>query len=128
MSEASYTHSVSATTLNGGEVQSRLNDAYDGYETLCISTDNTTGFCQTGTSNWTIYNRNGPASVEGNGRQIDFPIKAIGSLSVSRKVFVPSNDSFARWLNVITNNGASAATRKSRITMPSPARAKALKR
>lgn len=110
MSEASYTHSVSATTLNGGEVQSRLNDAYDGYETLCISTDNTTGFCQTGTSNWTIYNRNGPASVEGNGRQIDFPIKAIGSLSVSRKVFVPSNDSFARWLNVITNNGASAAT------------------
>ena len=95
MSEASFTHSVSATTANGGETQSRLNDAYDGYETLCISTDNTTGFCQTDNANWTIYNKNGPASLEPNGEQVDFPVQAIGSLSVSRKVFVPNDDSFA---------------------------------
>ncbi|MGB8644463.1 MAG: DUF11 domain-containing protein, partial [Anaerolineae bacterium] len=105
MSEASFTHSVSATTLNGGTVQSRLNDAYDGYNSLCISLNGTTGTCQTGNANWTIYNKNGPATVEGNGRQIDFPVKTIGNLSVSRKVFVPSNDQFARWLNIITNNG-----------------------
>ena len=109
MSEASYTHSVSATTANGGETQSRLNDAYDGYETLCISTDNTTGFCQTQNSNWTIYNNNGPASLESNGEQVDFPVQAIGSLSVSRKVFVPNDDSFARWLDTITNTGSSDA-------------------
>jgi hypothetical protein len=110
MSEASYTHSVSATTANGGETQSRLNDAYDGYETLCISTDNTTGFCHTGSADWNIYNDNGPASVESNGQQVDFPVQAIGSLNVSRKVFVPNDDGFARWLDIITNTGSSDAT------------------
>ncbi len=69
MSEARYTHPVSATTVNGGETQSTLNDAYDGYETLCISTDNSTGICQTQNPNWTIYNNNGPASLEPNGEQ-----------------------------------------------------------
>jgi FG-GAP-like repeat/FG-GAP repeat len=107
MSEASYTGPVAATTSAGGTTSSTLNDAYDGYQTLCVSLSGATGPCATGDANYTIYNQNGPASLEGNGRQVDFPVQTIGTLDVSRKVFVPSGDSFARWLNIVTNNDAS---------------------
>ena len=108
MSEASFTHTVTATTSGGGTVQSKLEDAYDGYNGLCISLNGTTDACETGDPNFDIYYKNGPATVEGNGRQIDFPSQVIGDLTVSRKVFVPSNDEFARWLNIVTNNGTTA--------------------
>ena len=43
---------------------------------------------------------------------VELTQKTLGSttLQVSRKVFVPTNDSFARWLNVVTNTGTTAAT------------------
>ncbi len=114
MSEASYTHAVAATTLNGGTVQSTLNDAYDGYNTACISVNNTVATCETGNANFEIYNKNGPATTDpacgSPSRQIDFPTKTIGNLQMSRKVYVPSNDSFARWQNIVKNNGASPQT------------------
>jgi amidase len=36
-------------------------------------------------------------------RQVVFPVQTIGGLQVSRKVYVPATDSFARWLNIFTN-------------------------
>src|SRR5262249_30400510 len=48
MSEASYTHAVAATTANGGVVMSSLNDAYDGYNTVCINNNNVVATCETG--------------------------------------------------------------------------------
>ena len=45
MSEASYTHAVSATTALGGTTSTTLNDAFDGYNTLCIGVDGATGTC-----------------------------------------------------------------------------------
>jgi Bacterial Ig domain len=111
MSEASYTHSVSATTLNGGEVQSRLNDAYDGYETICVANDNTVNApCETGNANYEIYNKNGSSALESNGRQADFNAQTIEGVTVTRKVFVPSDDSFARWLDIVHNPGTTAKT------------------
>jgi hypothetical protein len=113
MSEASYTHAVSASTLNGGTIQSTLNDAYDGYQAMCISTTGASGTCETGNANWNIYNKNGPATTEcpnGVDRQVDFAPQTVGSLTLSRKVFVPANDSFARWLDIVKNNGATAKT------------------
>jgi hypothetical protein len=116
MSEASYTHAVAATTLNGGTVASTLNDAFDGYNTLCLSLDNSVATCETGNSNFAIYNKNGPATTECTGtasgvnRQVVFPTQTSGSIAMSRKVFVPDNDSFARWLNYFTNTGATAQT------------------
>lgn len=111
MSEASYTHNVSATTLNGGEVQSRLNDAYDGYETLCVANDNSVNApCATGNANYEIYNKNGSAALESNGRQADFNAQTIEGVTVTRKVFVPSDDSFARWLDIVHNPGTTAKT------------------
>src|SRR5205823_21224 len=45
-----------------------------------------------------------------NGRQADWNGQTINGLTVSRKVFVPSNDSFARWLDIVHNPGTSAKT------------------
>jgi hypothetical protein len=111
MSEASYTQSVAVTTLNGGTTQYRLNDAYDGYQTICISMNGSTGPCETGNANYSIYNKNGaPPTATCNGRQLQFPVQTIGNLQVSRLVYVPTDDSFARWINVVTNAGTSAVT------------------
>src|SRR5882757_9040556 len=46
MSEASYTAAVAATTLNGGTTSSTLNDAFDGYNSICIAPTGATGPCQ----------------------------------------------------------------------------------
>jgi hypothetical protein len=110
MSEASYTHAVAATTLNGGTVMSTLNDAFDGYNTLCISLNNTVANCATGNANFVIYNQLGPATTELSGRQVVFPTQTSGNLQMSRKVFVPTNDSFGRWLNYFTNTGITPMT------------------
>jgi len=116
MSEASYTHAVAATTLNGGTSSSTLNDAFDGYNTLCLSLNNTVANCETGNANFVIYNKRGPATTEclgatsGVNRQVVFPIQTSGSIQMQRKVFVPDNDSFGRWLNYFTNTGGAPVT------------------
>ncbi len=115
-SEASYTHAVAATTMNGGTTSSTLNDAYDGYNSICLSLNNTVANCATGNANFVIYNKNGPATTECRGavsgvnRQVVFPVQTSGSINMQRKVFVPDNDSFARWLNYFTNTGATPQT------------------
>lgn len=110
MSEASYTGPVMATTSAGGVVASTLNDAFDGYNTLCIGPTGATTACATGSPDYTIYNNNGPATTECGGRQVVYPVQTIGALSVTRKVFVPANDAFGRWLNLVTNTDASPQT------------------
>ncbi|MDR3389557.1 MAG: hypothetical protein P4L92_21130 [Rudaea sp.] len=112
MSEASYTHAVAATTSAGGTVQETLNDAFDGYNAVCVSLDNTVSTCATGNANFVVYDKNGPATLDAtcSNRQVLLPAQTIGSISLSRKVYIPTDDSFGRWLNVVTNNGATAQT------------------
>ncbi len=118
MSEASFTHAVNASTLGGGVTASTLNDMFDGYQTICVSLTGATGPCVTGNAAYVIYNKNGPASVDATvpvtpactGRQYIFAPQSIGALTVSRKVFVPINDQFARWLNIFTNTSGSPVT------------------
>ncbi|HUW61126.1 MAG TPA: hypothetical protein VMZ06_08980 [Candidatus Bathyarchaeia archaeon] len=89
--EASYTHTVSASTISGGMTsQTYMSDAFDGYNLVAG------------------YANNGPATVEANGRQIVFPTQTEGNLQFHRKVFVPENDEFCRWLNIVTNTGSSS--------------------
>ncbi len=57
-----------------------------------------------------VYNQNGPASLECSGRQVVLPARTMGNFQVRRKVFVPTNEGFARWLNICTNNSASTQT------------------
>jgi hypothetical protein len=119
-SEASYTAAVNATTVALGTVSTTLDDAFDGYQAICVSLTGATGPCEVSggggdlapagaSSDYVSYNQNGPATLDAacNGRQVLFQNQVIGSsLVVSRKVFVPSNDEFARWLNLLTNTGA----------------------
>jgi uncharacterized repeat protein (TIGR01451 family) len=117
-SEASYTGPIVASTSAGGTTTSTLNDSFDGYNTICVSLTGATGPCTTGNSAYTIYNKNGPAAIDTSvpataactGRQVAFPAQTIGPLSVSRKVFVPTNDSFIRWANTFTNTSGAAVT------------------
>ena len=102
-SEASYTHAVAASTLNGGTTMETLNDAFDGFYGLIV--------------NGTFYTNNGPSAgkpaigtecpgpTTSTNRQVVFNNQVIGNLAVSRKVFVPDNDAFARWMNIVTNVG-----------------------
>ncbi len=110
MEEASYTHAVAATTSGGGTVAMTLNDAFDGYNSLCVSFTGALGPCVTGGSNYVIYNKNGVATTEFGGRQVVFAAQTSGQLRMSRKVYVPTDDTFARWLNVFTNTGATPIT------------------
>jgi hypothetical protein len=112
MSEASYTHAVAATTLNGGTTASTLNDAFDGYNTACLSLNNTVATCETGNANFDIYNKNGAPTLDGtcNNRQVIFPTQTMGSVTVSREVYVPTDDSFGRWLNIVKNTSGTPQT------------------
>jgi hypothetical protein len=116
MSEASYTHAVAATTSGGGTTASTLNDAFDGYNTICLSFTGHTGPCATGNADYVFYNKTGspstgdPTCGAATPRQYLFPTQTIGNLHVSRAVFVPANDTFARWLNVFTNVGGAPVT------------------
>jgi hypothetical protein len=120
-SEASYAGPVQATTSGGGNTSSTLNDAFDGYQALCVSLDGGTGPCVSGggggrggkgkvagVSTYTMYNQNGPATLDCAGREVVLPVQTIGSVNVQRKVFVPSNDTFIRWTNVFTNTGGAS--------------------
>jgi hypothetical protein len=111
MSEASFTGPVQATTSAGGTVASTLSDAFDGYNSLWFS-QTLTGPAETGNAAYVAYNGNGSASLDSAcaGRRVVFPNQAIYGLTVSRRVFVPANDSFARWETILTNPTAAPIT------------------
>lgn len=105
-SEASYTGPVNADTSGGGSVSTTLTDAFDGYNSLCVSLTGATGPCDiSDTANYTLYTQDGPASLDCGNRQVNNPPQTIGSIQVQRKIFVPANDQFARWANIFTNTG-----------------------
>lgn len=109
-SEASITATVAATTSAGGTTTTTLTDAFDGYNGLFLSTTGATGPCATDDPDCVSYNENGPGTTECGGRQIVLNPQLVGGFSVRRKVFVPTDDAYARWMNVVTNTGGAAAS------------------
>ncbi|HEX7679926.1 MAG TPA: IPTL-CTERM sorting domain-containing protein [Thermoanaerobaculia bacterium] len=117
-SEASYQGPIVASTSAGGTVMSSPSDMFDGYGAICVSLTNATGPCATGNASYTMYVQNGPAAFDATvpagpactNRQVQYPAKTIGGLSVTRKVFVPTNDRFIRWMNFFTNTTGSPIT------------------
>jgi len=112
MSEAGYTHAVAASTLAGGTTMSALNDAFDGYNSLALSLNNSFAQPQAGNANFVFYNRNGPATVDSScaGRQIILPVRNAAGITMQRKVYVPADDGFCRWLNIFTNTTGAPVT------------------
>jgi len=117
-SEASYQAPIVASTSAGGTTASSLSDMFDGYNSLCVSLTGATGPCATGSPDYAFYNQNGPtpfdatvpATPECTNRQLAFPPQTIGPLSVSRKVFVPTDDRFIRWIDSFTNTTGAPVT------------------
>lgn len=111
MSEASFTMAKSVTTSGGGTVSTILHDAFDGYNSLCVDVNTSgTDTCDRSAPGMTMYNNNGPATLDNAcayGGQVLFPTQVISGVEVSRKVYVPDNDGFARWLNIFHNPTAS---------------------
>jgi len=72
--------------------------------------------CQTGNANFVFFNKTLAAPTTecpGAGmtnRQVVFPTMTSGTLELSRKVYVPDSDSFARWFNSVKNTGSTPAT------------------
>lgn len=95
-SEASYTTSVAVSTSMGGTAMETPGDAFDGYNALIV--------------NGTVYADNGTPTFNAacNNRELIFNTQTIGGLEVYRRAFVPDNDEFMRWLEVITNTSAAA--------------------
>jgi hypothetical protein len=92
--QASYTHSVTASTSGGGTTQMPPANPYAGYDGLLLSVN--------GNPN-VVYANAGQAQSDCNGREILFNPTPIHGLNVSRRVYVPSDDHFERTLNVFNN-------------------------
>ena len=100
--EVEYTTSVTGVTTSLGATETLLlTNGVDGYAGLLV--------------NGVSYNQNGSVTTSCQGetslteRQIVFAEQTIDEFTVQRKVFVPDDESFCRWLNIITNTSASDA-------------------
>ncbi|MBO6936114.1 MAG: hypothetical protein JJ863_14125 [Deltaproteobacteria bacterium] len=108
-SDATYTMAVNATTEAGGTTTSTLGDAFDGYNGLLISTSAATNR-QPDTSTDSSFNENGPATLTCTNREVTYATQVMGSLSVTRRTFIPDDATFARTLDIITNTSAASVT------------------
>ncbi len=114
--DAVFTGPVNADTSGGGSVSTTLDDSFAGYNSLCVSLTGAAGPCNIAdAANYTLYTQNGQASLDCNDRQVNNPPQTIGSIQVQRKIFVPNNDQFARWVSIFTNTGGSSQSVKAYI-------------
>ena len=100
-SEGEFTQAVVATTSAGGTVTSSLNDAFDGHESLFVDVAGTT----VGDSTHAYQKTGSAPTADANcpTEQFLFPVKSMMGLDVSRSVFVPDDQNWARWVNTFHN-------------------------
>jgi hypothetical protein len=84
-----------------------LKNAFDGFNGLLITAVNGVNL-----PNPIVFNTGEGLLAEdcsqgGKNRQLTFQTQTVPAfdLALTRKVFVPNNDEFARWLNIVTNTG-----------------------
>jgi len=85
---------------DGGTVDRHLNDAYDGAYLLNLNGD----------SSGRQFPCLNAGLVDVAGRQITLGYVNINNLQVTRKIYSPAGGGFARYLEVLTNSGATAIT------------------
>ena len=115
MFDAAFPMPMTATTMAGGPVVTTLADAYDGYHSFNLSTSVVdTAFLPNPTvrSGVQVYTDNGAHLATPCGPQeIAFPAQLMhGVFMVERRIFVPADDAFARYLDSVTNTSGSAQT------------------
>jgi hypothetical protein len=92
-SDAAFVAAVEATTAAGGTELSVLADAFDGYNALRVTVNGAAPV---------MFNQAGAATSDCNGRQV-ITTSTINGVEITRKIYVPGIDGFARWLNVVRN-------------------------
>lgn len=119
-SEASFTGAVMATTEAGGAQTTTLTDAFDGYGTVALSFAGTVpAEAPVVGPDYVFYNDTGaltdvdPAVC--GGRELHFPTQEFTApsgttMDMTRRVFVPSDDEFVRWLTIIEHTAGDAVT------------------
>ncbi|HEX4519246.1 MAG TPA: hypothetical protein VH063_06655 [Gaiellaceae bacterium] len=113
INEASFTASHSdVSTSAGGVTSSQLNDAFDGYNAMAVhvGAGAPSGPAETEDANFTYYNNNGVPSSDCSGRQLDFNPQVVSGVQMTRKVYVPTVGSYARWVNFFTNTTGAPIT------------------
>ncbi len=95
VSDALFTTVVGGvTTVSGDTLSTFLSEAFDGYNGISVAVDG---------GGAAVYNDNGAATFGDGGRTVIYAAQPFGDIDVHRKVFVPTDDTFCRWLNVFTN-------------------------
>ncbi|MBI2218207.1 MAG: LEPR-XLL domain-containing protein, partial [Candidatus Rokubacteria bacterium] len=89
--------------MSDGEVSDGTNDAYDGGLELQVAS---TWFPGIASADW---------RAEDGGRELILGPVTAGGLSVTRKIYVPTDQGWARFLEILTNPGTTAVT--ARVTI-----------
>ena len=100
-----------------GDVDNGTSDAYDRWPRLCVTTRLTIAASDECMAT-EVYDAAGAASTTGlAGREIVTAPVTIAGLSVSRRIYVPdtAGDGWARYLEVLTNPGATPITVRVRV-------------
>lgn len=85
----------------GGSLNDGTSDAYDGCYELTVG--------------GTLYEAESPSVLSLAGRQVELPEQTVGLLRVRRLVYVPAVGGWARFVDIVSNTGATAATTTVRI-------------
>ena len=91
-SDAVFVAAVEASTAAGGTELSVLADAFDGYNALRVSVNGGAPV---------MFNQNGTSTSDCNGTAGHLARRRFGGVQFTRKIYVPPNDGFARWLNIV---------------------------
>ncbi|MCB9672505.1 MAG: hypothetical protein H6736_08075 [Alphaproteobacteria bacterium] len=93
---ATYTTAVPSTTASGGSTSIALADAFAGYGGMFVNGDPVDGDI-------------GDVTLSCGGRELELPFaNTSAGLKVTRRIYIPEDDSFARFLTVLTNDNANA--------------------
>jgi len=86
---------------HGGYVNDGSSDAFDGGNRMDV--------------NGVYYDQGNPTKLRLNSREMTLPIQSIGLLNVSRKLYVPADDKYVRYLDIIENTSGTEQVATVRI-------------
>ena len=112
MSEAQLHPRRDGDDERGGTTHGRSTTPTTATRRSASPSTTTSATCETGNANFGSTTRTAPPrrTRTAPATAIRLPGPDDHGLAVSRKVFVPDNDGFARWLDIVTNTGGSPAS------------------
>jgi len=94
-----------------GEITNSSPDQFDNWPNMCVGQLSHGTTCS-GSSQEYDLNTGSPLTLEDGNREVVMQAETLQGLSLHRKIFIPATGSvdFARYLNILTNNGGAAIT------------------